>query len=185
MRRKQNKTDGGESVMKTDGLAKAVRKGLGASSAALLLSMSPLVYSQGGAFGSVVELSDLDGTDGFVINGIDGGDFFSGDRSGRSVSGAGDINGDGVADLIIGADRADPNGNSDAGESYVVFGGAGTGSTGPIELSSLDGSDGFVINGIDGGAFFGDSSGTSVSGAGDINGDGAVSYTHLTLPTKA
>ena len=123
MRRKQNKTDGGESVMKTDGLAKAVRKGLGASSAALLLSMSPLVYSQG-AFGPVVELLDLDGSDGFVINGIDGSD-----RSGTSVSGAGDINGDGVADLIIGADGADPNGNGEAGESYVVFGGAGTGST--------------------------------------------------------
>ena len=130
MSRKQNRTDGGESLMKTNGLAIAVRKGLGAGSTVLLLSMSPLVYSQG-AFGPVVELSDLDGSDGFVINGIDGSD-----RSGRSVSGAGDINGDGVADLIIGAYGADPNGNSFAGESYVVFGGSGTGSTGTIELSS-------------------------------------------------
>ena len=85
MCRKKNKTDGGESMMKTHGLAMAVRKGLGAGSAALLLSMSPLVYSQG-AFGPVVELSDLDGSDGFVINGIDVNDY-----SGRSVSGAGDI----------------------------------------------------------------------------------------------
>ena len=112
-----------------------------------------------------IELSSLDGSDGFVINGID-----EGDRSGRSVSGAGDINGDGVADLIIGAVYADPNGNSSAGESYVVFGGAGTGSTGALELSSLDGSDGFVINGID----EDDRSGRSVSGAGDINGDGVA-----------
>ena len=94
MSRKQNRTDGGESLMKTNGLAIAVRKGLGAGSTVLLLSMSPLVYSQG-AFGPVVELSDLDGSDGFVINGIDGSD-----RSGRSVSGAGDINGDGVACLL-------------------------------------------------------------------------------------
>ena len=43
----------------------------------------------------------------------------------ESVSGAGDINGDGVDDLIIGAYVADPNGNSAAGESYVVFGGSG------------------------------------------------------------
>ena len=112
-----------------------------------------------------VELSSLDGSDGFVINGID-----AGDESGGSVSGAGDINGDGVADLIIGANRADPNGNDDAGESYVVFGGVLTGSTGTVELSSLDGSDGFVINGIDGS----DLSGISVSGAGDINADGVA-----------
>ena len=146
-----------EGSLKASGLAIAVRKGLGAGSAALMLSISPLVYSQG-AFGPVVELSDLDGSDGFVINGIDGGD-----QSGRSVSGAGDINGDEVADLIIGAFTANPNGGG-SGESYVVFGGALTGSTGTVELSSLDGSDGFVINGIDGV----DYSGVSVGGAGDI-----------------
>ena len=67
--------------------------------------------------GGEVELSALDGNDGFVLNGIDAGDF-----SGDSVSGAGDINGDGVDDVIIGASGADPNGNSRAGESYVVFG---------------------------------------------------------------
>ena len=44
------------------------------------------------------------------------------DHSGRSVSGAGDVDGDGIDDLIIGAYRADPNGRNDAGASYVVFG---------------------------------------------------------------
>ena len=106
MSRTQNPACDREGCLKTNGLAIAVRKGLGAGSAVLLLSMSPLVYSQS-AFGPVVELSDLDGSDGFVINGID-----ANDNSGVSVSGAGDINGDGVADLIIGADGADPNGNS-------------------------------------------------------------------------
>ena len=51
------------------------------------------------------------GTGGFVINGIDSGDFSS-----YSVSGAGDINGDGLADLIVGAMYADPGGGLE-GES--------------------------------------------------------------------
>ena len=110
-----------------------------------------------------IELSGLDGSDGFVINGINANDF-----AGTSVSSAGDINGDGVDDLIIGASHADPDGTSRAGESYVVFGGSGVGSSSSIELSGLDGSDGFAINGIDATDF----SGTSVSSAGDINGDG-------------
>ena len=46
----------------------------------------------------------------------------AGDCSGRSVAGAGDVNGDGFADLIIGAPWADPGGDYNAGESYVVFG---------------------------------------------------------------
>ncbi|MDX1400619.1 MAG: cadherin domain-containing protein [Kiloniellales bacterium] len=110
----------------------------------------------------VLELSDLDGTNGFVLNGID-----TFDRSGVSVSSAGDVNGDGIDDLIIGAFLADPNGNDNAGESYVVYGGQDF-SSGAFELSSLDGSNGFVLNGIDAG----DLSGFSVSSAGDVNGDG-------------
>lgn len=114
-------------------------------------------------FGGSLNLSDLNGSNGFVLNGIDAGDF-----SGRSVSGAGDINGDGIDDLIVGAHFADPGNNSASGESYVVFGGGTVGSSGVLELSSLDGSNGFVVNGV--GA--NDRSGLSVSGAGDINGDG-------------
>ena len=83
------------------------------------------------------------------------------------MSGAGDINGDGFDDILIGASSADPNGNERAGDSYVVFGSA-SGFSASLELSSLDGSNGFVLNGIDEDDF----SGNSVSGAGDINGDG-------------
>jgi hypothetical protein len=43
------------------------------------------------------------------------------DYSGVGVLGAGDVNGDGLADLIVGAYYADPGGNSGAGEGYVVF----------------------------------------------------------------
>ncbi|WP_048315720.1 integrin alpha, partial [Crocosphaera watsonii] len=63
------------------------------------------------------------------------------------MSGAGDINGDGFDDIIIGARTADPNGNERAGESYVVFGAVG-GFSGSLDLSSLDGNNGFVINGL-------------------------------------
>ena len=109
---------------------------------------------------SSLELSSLDGNNGFVLNGIDANDL-----SGYSVSDAGDVNGDGLADVIIGARFADPNGNY-SGESYVVFGASNPSSS--LELSSLDGSNGFVLNGINSSDFLG----SAVSGAGDVNGDG-------------
>jgi VCBS repeat-containing protein len=104
----------------------------------------------------------LDGSNGFVLNGIE-----MEDDSGWSVSGGGDVNGDGFADLIIGAPYAEPNGTERAGETYVVFGQAG-GFSASIDLSGLDGSNGFVING----AATDEASGYAVSRAGDINGDG-------------
>ena len=58
----------------------------------------------------------LDGSNGFKLSGVAAGDF-----SGCSVASAGDVNGDGFADLIVGALRADPHGNN-SGASYVVFG---------------------------------------------------------------
>jgi hypothetical protein len=101
------------------------------------------------------------GNGGFVINGQC--EF---DDSGRSVASAGDVNGDGLADLIVGAYRSDPAGGNWAGRSYVVFGQTATGA---IDLSAIAaGTGGFVINGQ--GAF--DESGRSVASAGDINGDG-------------
>jgi FG-GAP repeat len=53
-------------------------------------------------FAPVVDLADLDGKFGFVIQGRD-----INDESGVSVASAGDINGDGFADLIIGARYGD------------------------------------------------------------------------------
>ncbi|MBD2302787.1 S-layer family protein [Nostoc sp. FACHB-190] len=123
---------------------------------------SYVVFGSRNGFGASLNLSSLNGSNGFVINGID---VF--DLSGSSVSNAGDINGDGLDDLIIGASGADPNGQNSAGESYVVFG-SRNGFGASLNLSSLDGRNGFVINGID---LF-DLSGNSVSSAGDINGDG-------------
>ncbi|MDX1571263.1 MAG: hypothetical protein R3200_12335 [Xanthomonadales bacterium] len=112
----------------------------------------------GKADSATVDLSAL-GTGGFRIVGIDNTDW-----SGRSVSGAGDVNGDGLDDLIIGAPQADPGGNSRAGESFVVFGKA---DNADVNLAAL-GASGFRIDGIDPD----DRSGHSVAGAGDVNGDG-------------
>ncbi len=109
----------------------------------------------------VVNLSDFANPQGFTIRGVAAGDY-----AGSSVRAAGDVNGDGFADLIIGARRADPNGNS-SGAAYVVFGRA-PGFAATFDLSSLDGANGFKLSG----GAAGDSSGVSVSGAGDVNGDG-------------
>ena len=110
-----------------------------------------------------VDLSSLNGSNGFTIEGID-----RGDRSGFSVSNAGDVNGDGVDDLLIGAPYADTNDRTNTGSAYVVFGGANTETSGELQLSNLNGSNGFAIAGIR----KDDRLGTIVSSAGDINGDG-------------
>jgi hypothetical protein len=123
-----------------------------------------------------LDLAILDGTNGFLLRGVD-----AGDKCGAAVSGRGDINGDGFDDLIIGAPSAAAAGNAlaDAGESYVVFGGPhlaaldaadGT-SDGSIALANLAagaGTNGLTLFGmeVDG------ASGTSVSATGDVNSDG-------------
>ncbi len=114
-----------------------------------------------GQFPAVFNLTDLNGQNGFKLDGENNNDW-----SGASVSGAGDINGDGYADLLIGA-YCYPAG-SQKGRSYVVFGGPEVGSSGDILLSSLNGTNGFKLDGENNN----DWSGVSVSAAGDINGDG-------------
>ncbi len=123
---------------------------------------SYVVFGKPGGFGANVNVANLNGNNGFVLEGIN-----SGDVSGASVSNAGDVNGDGFADILIGAPGADPNGRDSAGESYVVFGKSG-GFGARVNLATLNGNNGFVLEGIN--AF--DGSGVLVSNAGDVNGDG-------------
>ena len=99
---------------------------------------------------SKINLSTLNGTNGFQINGIDASDY-----SGISVSSAGDVNGDGIDDIIIGAYGADQDdAHLNAGESYVVFGSSEDWSK-ALNLSDLNGTNGFIINGIDEGDYSG------------------------------
>jgi len=120
-----------------------------------------VLFGSATAFAQDINLGSLDGADGFSITGID-----KDDASGYSVKGAGDVNGDGLQDLIIGAFDADPGGDLQAGESYVIFGAKSFAAD--IPLDTLDGSNGFRLDGVD--TF--DRAGFSVSGAGDFNGDG-------------
>jgi hypothetical protein len=86
------------------------------------------------------------------------------------VASAGDVNGDGIDDLIIGTGYADPNGTC-SGASYVVFG-KDTALVGAfaadLDLGALNGTNGFRVGGV---AAY-DYSGMSVASAGDVNGDG-------------
>jgi len=108
-------------------------------------------YQDGPNGGNSGSASLFSGQDGSLLHTFEGD--AGGDRFGYSVSGAGDVNGDGYADLIVGAYGDDPNGSSSGSAS--------------------------VFSGLDGGllhTFEGDSRsdyfGWSVSGAGDVNGDG-------------
>jgi hypothetical protein len=114
---------------------------------------SYVVFGQADGFPVNLNVSNLDGNNGFAINGLN--------SEVDSVSSAGDINGDGFDDMIIGLDFSL---SSDKG--YVVFGSA-EGFSAALNVSTLDGSNGFVINGINTGNF----SSSSVSSAGDVNGD--------------
>jgi FG-GAP repeat len=77
----------------------------------------------------------------------------AGDQFGASVDGAGDVNADGFADVIVGAPGANAAGN-DSGQARVFAGPGGA-----------------LLYTFNGGAAF-DHFGCSVGGAGDLNGDG-------------
>jgi hypothetical protein len=84
-----------------------------------------LLYGHQSAFPPEIELTKLlprnggDGSVGVVFEGIDGGDY-----TGFSISGAADVNGDDINDLLIGAPQGfDPyDGFFMPGRAYVVFG---------------------------------------------------------------
>ena len=112
---------------------------------------------------TAVDLADIaGGTGGFKIIGE-----ASVDQAGSWVASAGDMNGDGFADVIVGAYGNDFSGDPNAGAAYVVFGAA----TPPTSINLAD-----VANGTGGFKLIGeatdDLAGYSVASAGDINGDG-------------
>jgi len=119
--------------------------------------------------GGVFQLSSIGESTGVRIAGIN-----DGDHVGQCVSGVGDVNGDGYTDFLITAPKGDPQGRTDAGESYLIYGsGSGIGSGGSFNLSSLDGSNGTRIDcGYSGDSYDGTYIGLFCSEAGDVNGDG-------------
>ncbi|WP_204154598.1 integrin alpha, partial [Leptolyngbya sp. CCY15150] len=91
---------------------------------------SYVVFGKASGFNATQNLSALDSSNGFRLDGA-----AAGDRSGGSVSSAGDINGDGFDDLIIGARYAN---NDDSGSSYVVFGRAGNSAPSIVSTAAVD-----------------------------------------------
>lgn len=133
--------------------------------------MSFVIFGHAGAFDAVVDLDDIGrGRGGFEIRQRDP------DMAGYSIATAGDVNGDGFDDLIIGAPQADSVGNTlvNAGEAYVILGRPDWGAE--ISLATIAaGNGGYVLFGIDPASsegIGGDSAGFSVSAAGDFDGDG-------------
>lgn len=87
-------------------------------------------------------------------------------QTGYAVAGAGDVDGDGYDDVLIGAPRAETNGNTQSGRAWLIWGDPAL--SGSIDLSTLPSALGVTING----AQFGDLLGAALSGAGDMDGDG-------------
>ena len=142
----------------------------GNNSYAITATVSDAAGNQGSAARTIVVAKDpmlqtISATAGYRIDGASAGDDFA-----YSVSHLGDVNGDGIADILVGS----PGDGS--GRAYVLFG-----STAPtdIQLSGIAAGtgQGFAING----GSAGDEAGFMVSYAGDINGDG-LSDILLTAP---
>jgi Ca2+-binding RTX toxin-like protein len=134
-----------------------------------------VVFGSASGFGTniggrqVINVASLPTSQGFVILGD-----HPGDQAGHHIAAAGDVNGDGFDDLIIGVNLGDNvSPGSGAGEAYVIFGsstgfGTNVGGRQVLSLSDLSASQGFLMLG----GPWDSEAGYSVSSAGDINGDG-------------
>ena len=112
------------------------------------------------------DLAALDGANGVRIQGS-----IRYAQSGNAVAGTGDVNGDGIDDILIGASLEGIRRFEAApGAAYLVFGrrAAWTGPFPPVlEVADLDGTNGVRLGGV-----MSSLAGASVAGAGDLNGDG-------------
>jgi hypothetical protein len=111
-----------------------------------------VVFGREDGFPVSTNLSSLDGTNGFRINGELPNQYF-----GATAANAGDINHDGVDDIVIG---------TLTGQSYVILGRV-TGFEAVMNAADLDGLTGFEIDGPAGAQV-----GRAIAGIGDIDADG-------------
>lgn len=81
---------------------------------------------------AVTALASLTGSNGFAIKA-----GAANDHTGLSVAAAGDVNGDGRGDILMGADGADQNSRGNSGSSYVLLGGLDTSSTATVDIDGL------------------------------------------------
>ncbi|WP_052055950.1 FG-GAP repeat protein [Myxosarcina sp. GI1] len=117
-----------------------------------------VIFGRKKGFTAEFDLDRLDGSNGFSIEGLNRNESL-----GSEVANAGDVNGDGFDDFMVGTTTGISNINS---KVYVIFGGE-NGFTSEFDLNSLDGSNGFVVRGMKGGKL-----GSDLASAGDVNGDG-------------
>lgn len=119
-----------------------------------------VVYGKPSGF-SNIELTSLSASDGFRIVGAPS-DFMCG----ATVAAAGDIDGDGFSDVLVGAPLSGP---TQPGSTYVILGKSSGLSN--IDLASLSSSAGYRIDGMDFSLF-----GIALGTAGDVNGDGRCEF---------
>eukprot|EP00961_Rhodomonas_salina_P214597 2898183-Rhodomonas_salina.1 len=136
------------------------------SDAVILAASNPgsayVIYGKASAFSSTLDVNTLTGTTGFRIYGP------SANLLAFAVS-FGDINADGLQDVIVSGKNDDTAVGTDSGQAYVVYGRSGAAPfTHPFNLNSLDGTNGFKIPG----GVAGEKFGTSVEFVGDVNADG-------------
>ncbi|HJN78212.1 MAG TPA: integrin alpha [Myxococcota bacterium] len=94
--------------------------------------------------------------------------IIGGNRLGISASYAGDVDGDGLDDVLLGADRDDDGGWSDQGKAHLIFGADIIRSGEVIDLTEDD------VGASAMGEADQDYAGFSVSGAGDVDGNGSA-----------
>ncbi len=145
----------------------------------ILLIILNLTYNNGiwgqQLYPANFDITTLNGTNGFIIPGIDPESQF-----GAETKFIGDINNDGLEDIAIGVGSADIDGLNLAGAAYIIFG-TNTAFSAAFDINTLNGTNGFAVEGLVGSTRMG----KSVEGLGDINGDGiddlAIVYSGTTM----